>query len=46
LIIEEGWKMYIDIKHLKQKGFSNSKIAAMLDISRPTVIKGLSLIKS
>lgn len=36
---EEGWKMYIDIKRLKSKGFSNSKIARMLGISRPTVIK-------
>lgn len=31
--------MYIDIKHMKSKGFSNSKIANMLGISRPTVIK-------
>ena len=31
--------MYIDIKQLKEKGFSNSKIAKKLGISRPTVIK-------
>lgn len=31
--------MYIDIKDLKAKGFSNSKIAKKLGISRPTVIK-------
>mgnify|MGYP002410575018 FL=1 len=43
MIIEEGWKMYIDIKHLKQKGFSNNKIAKMLDISRPTVIKYVNM---
>lgn len=43
MIIEEGWKMYIDIKRLKQKGFSNSKIAKMLDISRPTVIKYVNM---
>ncbi|TJX12990.1 IS21 family transposase [Tissierella creatinini] len=40
---EEGWKMYIDIKHLKSKGFSNTKIADMLDVSRPTVIKYLNM---
>jgi transposase len=39
LRLKEGWKMYIDIKHLKSKGFSNTKIADMLDVSRPTVIK-------
>jgi len=43
LIVEEGWKMYIDIKRLKQKGFSNNKIAKMLDISRPTVIKYVNM---
>ena len=31
--------MYIDIKHLKSKGFSHTQIAEMLDVSRPTVIK-------
>lgn len=36
---EEGWMMYIDIKHLKSKGFSNLMISKMLGISRPTVIK-------
>lgn len=36
---KDGWKMYIDIKHLKGKGFSNTKIADMLDISRPSVAK-------
>jgi len=36
---EEGWGMYIDIQRLKQQGFSKSKIAKMLGISRPTVIK-------
>lgn len=41
--IEEGWNMYIDIKHLKSKGFSNSKIAKMLGISRPTVIKYVNM---
>lgn len=40
---EEGWKMYIDIKRLKKKGFSNSKIAKMLGISRPTVSKYLKM---
>jgi len=40
---EEGWKMYIEIKNLKAKGFSNSKIARMLGISRPTVIKYVSM---
>ena len=41
--IEEGWKMYIDIKQLKGKRFSNSKIAEMLGISRPTVIKYINM---
>ncbi|HCS11105.1 MAG TPA: hypothetical protein DIV40_06590 [Clostridiales bacterium] len=41
--IEEGWKMYIDIKRLKGKGFSNTKIAEMLGISRPTVIKYMKM---
>jgi transposase len=36
---EEGWHMYIEIQHLKEKGFSNSKISRMLNLSRPTVIK-------
>lgn len=40
---EEGWKMYIKIKQLKERGFSKVKIAKMLDISRPTVIKYLSM---
>ncbi|MFA5577846.1 MAG: IS21 family transposase [Tissierellaceae bacterium] len=40
---KDGWKMYIDIKHLKGKGFSNSKIADMLSISRPTVVKYASM---
>ena len=40
---EEGWEMYLDIKHLKVKGFSNSKIASMLGISRPTVIKYVNM---
>jgi len=40
---EEGWTMYIDIRHLKQKGFSNTKIAAMLGISRPTVVKYMKM---
>lgn len=40
---KDGWKMYIDIKHLKGKGFSNSKIADMLNISRPTVIKYVNM---
>ena len=35
--------MYIDIKHLKSKGFSNSKISKMLGISRPTVIKYVNM---
>ncbi len=43
MVIEEGWKMYIDIKRLKKKGFSNNKIAKMLDISRPTVIKYVNM---
>ena len=41
--IEEGWKMYIKIKDLKQRGFSNRKIAKMLGISRPTVIKYVNM---
>ena len=40
---EEGWGMYIDIHRLKQQGFSKSKIAKMLGISRPTVIKYLNM---
>jgi len=40
---EEGWGMYIDIHRLKQQGFSKSKIAKMLGISRPTVIKYLDM---
>ncbi|EYE87202.1 hypothetical protein Q428_14625 [Fervidicella metallireducens AeB] len=40
---EEGWKMYIDIKHLKSRGFSNSKISKLLGISRPTVIKYVNM---
>lgn len=39
----EGWMMYIEIKHLKSKGFSNSKIAKMLGISRPTVKKYVNM---
>lgn len=35
--------MYIDIKRLKEKGFSKSKIAEMLCISRPTVIKYIDM---
>lgn len=41
--IEEGWEMYIDIRHLKSKGFSHSKISKMLGISRPTVIKYVNM---
>lgn len=40
---EEGWEMYIDIQRLKQQGFSKTKIAKMLGISRPTVIKYLNM---
>ncbi|AGL00978.1 IS21 family transposase [Desulfoscipio gibsoniae] len=40
---EEGWGMYIDIHRLKQQGFSKTKIAKMLGISRPTVIKYLKM---
>ena len=40
---KEGWKMYIDIWRLKERGFSNTKIANMLGISRPTVIKYLNM---
>ena len=40
---EAGWEMYIDIHRLKQQGFSKSKIAKMLGISRPTVIKYLNM---
>ena len=40
---EEGWRMYIDIQRLKQQGFSKTKIAKMLGISRPTVIKYLNM---
>lgn len=35
--------MYIEIQHLKEKGFSNSKISKMLNISRPTVIKYINM---
>ena len=35
--------MYIDIKHMKSRGFSNSKISKMLGISRPTVIKYVNM---
>jgi len=35
--------MYIDIRRLKSKGFSNSGIAKMLGISRPTVIKYVNM---
>lgn len=35
--------MYIDIQHLKSKGFSHSKISKMLGISRPTVIKYVNM---
>lgn len=40
---EEGWVMYIDIQRLKSKGFSKSKIAKKLGISRPTVTKYLRM---
>ena len=40
---EEGWVMYVDIHRLKSKGFSKSKIAKKLGISRPTVTKYLSM---
>ncbi len=43
MVVEERWKMYIDIKRLKEKGFSKSKIAKMLGISRPTVIKYIDM---
>lgn len=35
--------MYIEIQKLNEKGFSNTKIAKMLDISRPTVSKYLKM---
>ncbi len=35
--------MYIEIHELKVKGFSNTKIAKILKISRPTVIKYLKM---
>ncbi len=35
--------MYIDIKRLKLKGFSNSKISKMLGVSRPTVTKYVNM---
>ncbi|OPZ84430.1 MAG: hypothetical protein BWY74_04201 [Firmicutes bacterium ADurb.Bin419] len=35
--------MYIEIQHLKEKGFSNSKISKMLNISRPIVIKYINM---
>lgn len=37
--LKEGWQMYIEIQHQKSKGFSNSRIARSLNISRPTVAK-------
>jgi len=40
---KEGWGMYIEIQRLKQQGFSKAKIAKMLGISRPTVIKYLKM---
>lgn len=40
---EEGWGMYIDIHRLKSKGFSKSKIAKKLGISRQTVTKYLDM---
>lgn len=43
MITEEGWEMYIDIHRLKQQGFSKTKIAKKLGISRPTVIKYLNM---
>ena len=40
---EEGWQMYIEIQHLKEKGFSKSRISKILNISRPTVIKYINM---
>ena len=40
---EEGWYMYIEIQHLKEKGFSNSQISEILNISSPTVIKYINM---
>lgn len=40
---EEGWKMYIDIKYLKDKGFSNTAISEITGLSRPTVTKYLNM---
>ena len=35
--------MYIEIQHLKEKGFSNSQISEILNISSPTVIKYINM---
>ena len=40
---EEGWQMYVEIQHLKGKGFSKSTISKMLNISRPTVIRYINM---
>lgn len=37
--ISKEWYMYIEIQHQKNKGFSYSRIARNLNISRPTVTK-------
>lgn len=40
---EQGWKMYIEIQQLKEKGFTISQIARNLGISRPTVYEYINL---
>ena len=40
---KEGWQMYIEIQHLKKKGFSKSRISRILNISRPTVIRYIKM---
>ena len=35
--------MYIEIQHLKEKGFTKSTISKMLNISRPTVIRYINM---
>jgi transposase len=40
---EEGWKMYIEIKALKDKGFSNTRISEITGKSRPTIAKYVNM---
>lgn len=40
---EEGWRMYIEIKQLKNMGLKKSQIARRLSISRPTLDKYIDM---